>query len=216
MIGMSAEATIQERTGRIKGATREIKQIIEDFRMQSIGGLMAAWELWEKALIPSLLSGAGTWFGLGSKSKAIDMCDNLQNYFWRVILSVPESCPKVALRCETSMMGMKWRIWLRKILLLVRIKSQNTNFLSRQVYDECKSKGWPGLGKEVSEICDEIGLPDVNDVSVTKDGIRENIWDHHMEDMKSELSKSKQLHDIQDDDFKKSRIILMIDRYTIP
>ena len=143
-LGMSAEPTIQERTGRIKGATREIKQIIEDFRMQSIGGLMAAWELWEKALIPSLLSGAGTWFGLGSKSKAIDMCDNLQNYFWRVILSVPESCPKVALRCETSMMGMKWRIWLRKILLLVRIKrkSQNTNFLSRQVYDECKSRGW--------------------------------------------------------------------------
>ena len=78
-LGMSAEATIQERTGRIKGATREIKQIIEDFRMQSIGGLMAAWELWEKALIPSLLSGAGTWFGLGSKSNAIDMCDNLQN-----------------------------------------------------------------------------------------------------------------------------------------
>ena len=37
-----AEATVQERTGRIKGATREIKNIIEEFQMQTIGGLMAA------------------------------------------------------------------------------------------------------------------------------------------------------------------------------
>ena len=100
---------------------------------------------------------------------------------------------------------------MRKILLLVRIKSQNTTTLSRQVYEECKSQGWPGLGKEVSEICEEIGLPDVTDVSVTKAEIKEKIWNHHMEDIKSELSKSKKMMI-----FQKSRIILMIDHYTIP
>ena len=31
--------------------------------MQAIGGLMAARELWERALIPRLLSGAGTFIG---------------------------------------------------------------------------------------------------------------------------------------------------------
>ena len=119
----SAEATVQERAGRIKGATMEIKTIIEEFQMQAMGGMMAAWELWERAMVPSLLSGAGTWFGLRDNKKVIEMCDNLQNYFWRVMLTVPESCPKIALRCETGMVGMKWRIWTAKIRLLIRIEN---------------------------------------------------------------------------------------------
>jgi hypothetical protein len=59
----SALATAKERAGRIKGATLEIRSIIEEFQMQTMGGMMVAWELWEKALIPSLLNGSGTWFG---------------------------------------------------------------------------------------------------------------------------------------------------------
>ena len=38
----SAEATAQERVGRLKGATREIKGIIEEFQMQTLGGMMDA------------------------------------------------------------------------------------------------------------------------------------------------------------------------------
>ena len=40
----SALATAQERAGRIKGATIEIKGIIDEFQMQALGGLRAAWE----------------------------------------------------------------------------------------------------------------------------------------------------------------------------
>ena len=104
-LGRSALATVEERRGKIKGATMEIKSLIEDFQMQAMGGLMTAWELWEKALVPSLLSGAGTW--IGDIRAAVDICDDLQNFFWRVILKVPESCPKMALRCETKQIGMK-------------------------------------------------------------------------------------------------------------
>ena len=45
-LDQSAEATVQERMGRVKGATMEIKSIIEEFQMQAIGGVMAAVELW--------------------------------------------------------------------------------------------------------------------------------------------------------------------------
>ena len=84
------------------------------------------------------------------------MCGNLQNYFWRVMLTGPESCPKIAFRCETGMVGMKWGIWNAKIMLLMRIKSQDSSSLSRQVYEESRARGWPGLGEEVSHICREI------------------------------------------------------------
>ena len=61
------------------------------------------------------------------------------------MLTLPESCPKIALRCETAMIGMKciesgWR---------------------RQVYEESRDKGWPGLGQEVREIYQEVGLSDM-------------------------------------------------------
>ena len=77
------------------------------------------------------------------------------------------------------MIGMKWSIWQEKILLLIRIKSHGTDVLCRQVYDEGVKHGWPGLGKEVAEICEEIGIPDVNYVKVSKHDIKKNIFDNH-------------------------------------
>ena len=69
--------------------------VIEDFKMRAIGGMMAAWELWEKAMVPSLLLGAGTWTGITSTE--IESLDKMQDFFWRVMLRVPESCPRIAL-----------------------------------------------------------------------------------------------------------------------
>ena len=155
-LDQSAEATVQERTGRIRGATMEIKSIIEEFQMQVMGGMMAAWELWERAIIPSLLSGAGNWIGSGGGKEAIDLCDKVQNFYWRVVLSVPESCPKIALRAETRMISMKHRIWQEKLMLMKRIKIQSLETLSRKVLEEQKQRKWPGLTREVSRICEQI------------------------------------------------------------
>ena len=91
----SALATSQVRAGKIMGANMEIRSIIEEFQMQAMGGMMAAY-------------GAGNWFG--KCKQTADLCDDLQKKIWRVMLAVPESCPKVALRSDTKMIGMKWRI----------------------------------------------------------------------------------------------------------
>ena len=195
----SSLATAKERIGRIKGAALEIRSIIEEFQMQMMGGMMAAWELWEKALIPSLLNGSGTW--LGNCKMTVDLCDNIQNFFWRVMLCVPESCPKIALRCETRMLGMKWRIWQEKILLLMRIKGHGMNTLCRQVYEEGIKNDWPGLAKEVAEICKEIGISNVNEVRVTKSEIKKAIFNHHYNDMMNIVKTKTKLENIKDEDF---------------
>ena len=103
------------------------------------------------------------------------MCDNIQNYLWRVMLTVPESCPKIALRCETGMVGKKWRIWSEQILLLMRIKKQDQGSLSRQVFEESRVRGWPGLRQEVAIICKEIEILVINDVVVTKVAVNNAI-----------------------------------------
>ena len=61
----------------------EIKSLIEDFQMQAMGGMMAAWKLREKALIPSLLSGSGR------RQEAVDLCDDIQHFFWRLMYQNP-------------------------------------------------------------------------------------------------------------------------------
>ena len=85
-----------------------------------------------------------SWYLFGGECKeAIKICDDLQNFFWRVMLKVPESCPQIALRCEPRMIGMKWRVWQEKILLLLRIKQQAEDSISRQVYED----GGKGLAR---------------------------------------------------------------------
>ena len=119
-----------------------------------------------------------------------------------VILMVPESCPKVALRCETKMIGMKWRIWQEKILLLLRIKKHNEEALCRQVYEEGRSRGWPGLGQEVSAICKELGIADVNEQMVSKCDVKKAIFENHYNEMVEKVKKQTKLEDIKEEDFR--------------
>ena len=172
-LSSSALATVRSREGKIKGAAIEIKSIIEDYQMQAMGGLMAAWELWERALIPSLLAGAGTW--LGNISETEKLCNQIQNYYWRVVLKISDSCPKLSLKCEPNMVDSKWRIWEEKCLLLTQIKALPDGSLAKITYMEAESRGWPGLGREVRQICQEIGIPDINCHLVRKKDIQKAI-----------------------------------------
>ena len=111
---------------------------------------------------------------------------------------MPEDCTAV----KPRIVGMKWRFWQEKILLLQRIQKQKSGSLSRQVYEEGKAKGWPGLGKEVSEICKTVGIPDVNEILVSKSDVKTAIFNHHYQDMKKEMEeKYKKMNDVKDDDF---------------
>ena len=60
----SVAATVGKRTRKFRGAAFEIRSVIEDFSMQAMGGMTAAKLLLERALLPSLLSGACNWTGV--------------------------------------------------------------------------------------------------------------------------------------------------------
>ena len=198
-LSTSALKTVQERGGRIKGAGFEVKQIVEDFEMQTLGGLAAAWELWERALIPSLLSGAGTW--LGNIDAAIKQCNAIQDFYWKTILNVSDSVPKLALRCEPFMRDCKWRIWEEKCLLLMRIQWLEEGSLAKMIYQEAEDNGWPGLGKEVRQICRELNIPDINLYRIQKAELQKALKFSHKEDMMKQFQSSKKLEDIKESNF---------------
>ena len=145
--------------------------------MKAIGGLVAAWQLWERALLPSLLSGAGPW--LGKIDETVKLCNQIQNFYWRVICQGPESCPKLGLLCEPGMVDCKFRIYSEKCQLLLRIKRLDDKALAKQVYQQAEANGWPGLGSEVHEICQEIQIQDLNKYVIEKQEIQEVIYGAH-------------------------------------
>ena len=56
----SVELTRNRRLTKVKAAMYETKAIIEDFQMQAIGGMAGAWDIWERAILPSLLANCGS------------------------------------------------------------------------------------------------------------------------------------------------------------
>ena len=63
-LAASTRDTVDKRIARARGAIREVKSVMEDFRMQAIGGMAGAWDLWKAGICASLLANSGTWVKL--------------------------------------------------------------------------------------------------------------------------------------------------------
>lgn len=73
--------------------------------------------------------------------------------------------------------------------------------MQKEIYEEGKSRGWPGLGQGVTEICSTLQIPDVNNSVVSKSVIKEAIFTHHYAEMKAEIVKMKKLEPIKGEEF---------------
>ena len=196
-LAASVEATINDRAGKVQAAGFEVAAIIEDFRMQAVGGLMGAWDLWNLAIVPSLLSNCGIWTEIDAKS--VQKLDEMQEAFIRRILQVPISTPKVSLRSETGLLSMKLRIWGEKIKMVLAIRKMDKTFLARQIYEEQVQLQWPGLAREVEVICSAIGIPDVNQSTVNKRDVDMAIQKVNREEIVKEMKeKYKKLDELVD------------------
>ena len=57
----SVEAAINYIIPKVKGMMFEAAAILSDFRMQAIGGMAGAWDMWEMQMISKLLANCGSW-----------------------------------------------------------------------------------------------------------------------------------------------------------
>ena len=56
----SAQATINHRQGNVRGEMYEMKAIMEDFRLQAVGGMAGAIDVWELGIFNKLLANGGS------------------------------------------------------------------------------------------------------------------------------------------------------------
>ena len=61
--------------------------------------------------------------------------ESVQEKYIRLMMEVPVSTPKVALRAETGLRSMKHRIWFEKINLVLAIRKMQCG-LAKEVHEE--------------------------------------------------------------------------------
>ena len=117
--------------------------------MRKIGGLKCVLDIWEIAIIPSLLNNSDTWASMDEK--LFSELEAIQSNFLRSILRLPKSCPLPALCYDSNSILMKFRVY-RKILNFIKhIHKQNEDSLAHQVLLEQLENKWPGLYQELRE-----------------------------------------------------------------
>ena len=140
--------------------------IIEDWRTQVAGGFRGALDLWELAIMPSLLYNSETWIEMSKES--LGKLEEIQLFFLRLALRVPKGTPKAALRSETGMLSMKVRVWKKKFMFIHHVRKLEDKDLAKKIWKQQVFNDWPGLAREVSGICNELGIDDANVVNCTR------------------------------------------------
>ena len=158
--------TVLAREGKIKGASLEIALIVNDWRARVTGGMETALMLWESCCIPSLMHGAGTWTEMTSETER--RLNSIQNYFVRLVLRIGPGSPLAAILWDTSLLNMKFRVYIKKIMMIIHLRSLDKDTLANKIYEEQKSNEWPGLCGETRAICKELGIEDCNQTRLGK------------------------------------------------
>ena len=153
----SVAETVKDRYGKILNGIFEIRQVVEDSRCLMVGGAKAGIELWETSHIPSLLNNCQTWLDVSEET--VQKLEELQNKFYRILLSVPRTTPKPALIWEMGGVQMKWRIIQQKLIFLNHIHHLDPQSLAYQVQQVQERDNLPGLTKECKSFMLDLGLP---------------------------------------------------------
>ena len=75
--------------------------------------------------------------------------------------------------------------------------------LAREVLEQQVLMGWPGLGREVEEICRELGLPNMSVEDVDEERMEEAVFYDHYKHLKDNMKKMRKLDNISDGNFTK-------------
>ena len=195
-LAASVEATIALRMGKVKGVMFEVAAMMADHRMQAMGGMQVAWDIWERSIIPSLLANCGSWVDI-SKA-AIKTLNKCQELYCKLIYSCPDSTPLPSLRGEAGLQEMSIRIMTEKVCLVSRIlflgEEREESSYAREVLMEQLAMGWGGLTKEVIEICKEVGLLNACEEFVGREEVFEAMLYKNLKILKEEYRMKKLQH----------------------
>ena len=217
-LSASVQKTVEERVSKVKGAMFEAVAVMEDFRSQTVSGFRTAIDLWELAIIPSLIHGSGVWTEISAETEKT--LEDLQLFYLRLALKMGPGTPRVALRAQTGVLAMKYRIWIEKVMMIFHIRGLEEKAMAKKVWTEQWEQGWPGLAMEVSNICEVLAIPDINIIRMSdyskkmiRNLTREACRSKDEECMRSEMDGLVKCDSIKIDEFKLQDYFVKLNLY---
>ena len=191
----SVDYTISNRYGMIVSGILETRAIIDDCRVNSVGGLQSGLDFWEMSYLPSLLNNCQTWTNISDNS--IKMLEDLQNTMYRVLLNVPRTCPIPALCWETGGIQMKYRVIMKKLNFLWHLDNLDEGTLAKDIFEVQKTQKLPGLVQECSDWIQILKLPNLLEQKITKPQwkriVKKAILTKNEEDLRRKMLKLEKL-----------------------
>ena len=163
-LAKSVEATVAKRFGRIFCNIIEISSILEDYRVETIGGLKSGLDIFEMAILPSLLNNSDVWVGIDEPT--VNRLESLQNKMFRQLFAVPDSTPIPMLRFDLGCLTMKERIDMKKLNFIKHLKSLDSESLAAEIYQVQAKYNFPGLVSEGRKLMRFYELPNIVDEEI--------------------------------------------------
>ena len=198
-LSKSVEATVSKRYGTCLHKIMELKSVIEDFRMHSLGGIKVGLEIFNLSILPNLLYNADTWLDIDDKT--MTRLESLQRTLLRSLLSVPISTPCPALDWDTASISVEYRVYQKKLLFLFHLENLEESSLANEIFVLQKNSNLPGFAKEGRQLLKKFSLPNIIDQKQKisklqwKQMVRKAVHKHYGNHLKTQISKYSKLRD---------------------
>ena len=161
--------------------------------MQIIGGTLAGVDIWEMAVIPSLLTNAETWVNI--RDTTVTILENLQIFMFRCLLGIPKTTPPSIILWDLGSTKMKFRIIEKKLNLFHHLMTLPDTALAKIIIDSQIKYGFPGLAQECLLLIKELNLPDQTKTEVLKESwkrqVKSVLRKENGKELRIDLAKSK-------------------------
>ena len=101
------------------------------------------------------------------------------------------------------MLSMRFRIYKKKLSLINHLKNLDDKSLAKQILQEQIKHKWPGLAQECEEMCQELGLQNIVNQSISKTEIIESLYNKMESDLKQKMEKMTKLKNISEEKFER-------------
>ena len=143
----------------------EIRTIIDDMRIKTVGGITTALLLWESCTLQVLLHNSSTW--LDMKKKDVEKLVKLQNLFLNTTLGV-QNCPALFMLWELGILSIPLRLLKEKLLLYHHVSTLSEESLARRILETQERLHFPSLRDEVVDFLAKYEVYDMKKFSKEK------------------------------------------------
>ena len=189
----SIHETVKRRIGLAKFSVIELRTLIEDTRASKNGGINIAFDIFNAAIIPSILYNRETWINIPKKT--LKILEDFFNSFFQTILRCSTGTPKPSFYWQTGSIRVENLLLQKKMNFLHHLANLPADSLAGEIF-LVQEEREIGIVKELKEHLHKMGNVNPKDVSKTvwKKKTKQYIEEKNRKDILQDIRNYKKLN----------------------